>query len=154
MKGKLALAGLAAAAVYLGGHPGAVQVTSGGETAFIRATLADLGAPATRANITSLASWFAREFPSWPPAAADNPMASTMPEPGATIYNSAGVRNYASASQGAAATAATLANGHYPLITAALRSGRGLCGNPSLAGEFLTWSGGGYPGVCAASRTA
>jgi hypothetical protein len=127
---------------------GAVPVTSGSEDAFIRATLADLGAPATQANITSLASWFPHEFPSWPPWAANNPMASTMPEPGATVYNSAGVRNYATASQGAQATAATLADGNFPGIVAALRSGRGLCGAGSLAGEFLTWSGGGYPGVC------
>lgn len=133
---------------------GAVRVTSGSENAFIRATLADLGAPATQANITSLASWFPHEFPSWPPGAVNNPMASTMPAPGATVFNSVGVRNYVSATQGAKATAATLANGHYPGIVAALRSGRGLCGNPSLAGEFLTWSGNGYSGVCGTGRPA
>lgn len=154
---------VAAAVLYGAGHhaaggqgatAGGVQVTSGSESAFIRAVLADLGAPATQANISSLASWFPHEFPSWPPAAADNPMASTMPEPGATVFNSAGVRNYVSATQGAQATAATLADGRYPGIVAALRSGRGLCGDPSLAGEFLTWSGGGYSAVCGTGRTA
>ena len=151
---KWPLLAIAAAVFYAGGQhgihgttAGAAQVTSGSEKAFIRATLADLGAPATRANVSSLASWFPREFPSWPPMAANNPMASTMPAPGATIYNSVGVRNYVSASQGAHATAVTLANGHYPGIVAALRSGRGLCGG-GLAGEFRTWSGGGYSSVC------
>lgn len=121
-----------------------VTVASGSESAFIRGVLADLGAPATSANMTSLASWLPHEGT----AAAYNPMASTLPEPGSTVFNSDGVQNYVSASQGAQATAATLANGRYPLIVAALRSGAGLCGDPSLAGEFLTWSGGGYSGVC------
>jgi hypothetical protein len=123
---------------------GPVTVASGSQPAFIRAVLADLGAPDTQADVTSLASWFPHEGT----AAENNPMASTMPEPGATIFNYDGVRNYVSPSQGAQATAATLDDGDYPLIVAALRSGAGLCGNPSLAGEFLTWSGGGYSEVC------
>jgi hypothetical protein len=125
--------------------PGAgVPVTPGSQTAFIAAVLADLGAPDTQADRYSLAAWFPHEGT----AARFNPMASTMPEPGATIFNSIGVRNYVSARQGAQATAATLADGAYPLILAALRSGRGLCGDPSLAHEFLVWSGDGYSGVC------
>jgi hypothetical protein len=127
-----------------GSAPGAVLVTAGSRTAFIRAVLADMGAPATRADIASLAAWFPHEGT----AAANNPMASTMREPGSTTFNYDGVQNYATATQGAAATAATLLDGRYPLIVAALRSGAGLCGNPSLAGEFLVWSGNGYPGVC------
>ena len=162
MKGKLAVLGIAAVAYFYAGGQHAVtaasgtgvHVTSGSETAFIRATLADLGAPATQADIGSLASWFPHEFPSWPPSATDNPMASTMPEPGATVFNSDKVRNYVSATQGAQATAATLADGDYPGIVAALRSGSGLCGDSSLAGEFLTWSGDGYSGVCTSGATA
>jgi hypothetical protein len=125
----------------------AAPVTSGSEDAFIRATLADLGAPATQANVTSLASWFPHEFPAWPPMAANNPMATTMPAAGSTTYNGVGVQNYPDASEGAQATAQTLDDGYYPGIAAALRSGRGLCGG-SLASEFLTWSGNGYSGVC------
>lgn len=144
----LAAGGTKAAAHGTPGRTAAASVTSGSENAFIRAVLADMGAPATQADITSLASWFPHEFPSWPPMAANNPMASTMRAAGSTTYNSAGVQNYPTAAEGAQATAGTLANGYYPLIAAALRSGRGLCGNPSLAGEFLTWSGNGYSGVC------
>jgi len=140
-------------------HPGAAPAApataqladgraSGSENAFARTVLTDLGAPATQAGVTSLTSWFPHEFPSWPPLAANNPMATTMPAAGSTTYNSAGVQNYPSASEGAQAIALTLDNGHYPGIVAALRSGRGLCGDPSLAAEFLTWSGNGYSGVC------
>jgi len=37
--------------------------------------------------------------------------------------------------------------GGYPLITAALRSGSGICG-AGFASELLTWSGSGYSEVC------
>jgi hypothetical protein len=123
---------------------GTVPVTSSTSAAFIKAVLADLGAPASRADIGSLASWFPHEGT----AAAYNPMASTLREPGSTTFNYDGVQNYVSAAQGAHATADTLANGLYPGIVAALRSGRGLCGNLNLAAEFLRWSGGGYSRVC------
>lgn len=131
-----------------GGATAAIAVTDASEMSFIRAVLADLGAPATQANISSLASWFRHEFPSWPPWAANNPMATKLYEPGSTDYLSNGVKNYPDATTGAKATAATLVNGHYPGIVADLKSGRGLCGDSSLAGEFFTWSGNGYSSVC------
>jgi hypothetical protein len=127
---------------------GGAPVTSASETAFIRAVLKDTDAPRTSANINSLASWFTREFSSWPPRAENNPMATAEPEPGDTIYNYDGVRNYPTAREGAEATAQALEDGYYPGIVAALRSGKGLCGRTDLAGEFLTWSGQGYSGVC------
>jgi hypothetical protein len=131
-----------------GGTAGGVTPTDATETAFIMAVLADMGAPGIAPNIKSLASWFTREFPSWPPAAQFNPMATTQKMPGSTQYNSVGVQNYTDAKTGAQATAQTLLNGHYPNIVAALRSGKGLCGNPSIASELSTWSGGGYTSVC------
>ena len=75
-----------------------------------------------------MTAWVRHET-SWPPAAASNPLDSTLPEPGSTIFNTivlAGggvihVQNYPDAAEGAAATAATIANGHYPRIIAALR---------------------------------
>ena len=130
-----------------GGTAGGTAPASGSETDFIKAVLADMGAPASQANINSLATWFKREFPSWPPAARFNPMATTQKMTGSTQYNSVGVQNYTDAKTGAQATATTLMNGHYPGIVAALKAGNGLCGN-SLASEFSTWSGGGYTSVC------
>jgi hypothetical protein len=127
-----------------GALPAAVPVTSSSGTAFIKAVLADMGAPATTADIDSLRAWFPHEGT----AAEHNPMASTMDAPGATVFNYDNVRNYPTAAEGAEETARTLDDGRYPLIVAALDSGRGLCGDPALAGEFLTWSGGGYSSVC------
>lgn len=130
----------------------AAPAADGGETAFITAVLADLGAPATAADITSLADWFPREWPAWPPGAASNPLDSILPAPGSTDFNTFGgglhVQNYPTAAEGAQATAETLEGGWYPRILAALRAGAGLCGDPNLAAEFSTWSGGGYQEVC------
>lgn len=57
-------------------------------------------------------------------AALNNPLNTTQPEPGATDYNSAHVKNYPSSAIGSKATVATLENGFYNDILAALRSGR------------------------------
>lgn len=126
--------------------PHVAAVTSGSETAFWRAMLADMGAPATAANLASLEAWLPHEQP-WPSLATWNPLDSTQPMPGSTVYNSVGVQNYPTASEGAEADARTLENGYYPSILAALRNGSGVCGS-SFAGEFATWSGGGYQEVC------
>jgi hypothetical protein len=42
-----------------------------------------------------------------------NPLATTYPMPGSTVFNSAGVRNYASLSQGLEATRLTLRSAGY-----------------------------------------
>lgn len=125
----------------------AVAVTGGSEAAFMTAALADLGGPATTANIGSLESWASHEGP-WGSVGQWNPLDTTLPEPGSWAFNSFGglhVQNYPSASEGAKATAVTL--GGYPAITAALRSGSGVCGG-GFAAEFSLWSGGGYTEVC------
>lgn len=137
------------------GHAGAATSTvkaapvpGGTEAAFMAAVLADLGAPVTAANLRSLAAWAAREG-CWGCVGVNNPLDSTLPEPGATWFNTFGgglhVMNYPDAATGAQATAATIRA--YPLITAALRNGSGACGN-SFAAELSRWSGGGYQEVC------
>jgi hypothetical protein len=127
-----------------------------GETAFFKAVLADLHAPAgSAADIKSLQAWYPHEYSTWPPAAANNPLDSTLWEPGAwafnTIYLSGGgvlhVWNYSTAAEGAQANADTIANGSYPNIEAALQSGRGFCGDPSVAPDLNTWSGDTYSTV-------
>lgn len=52
-----------------------------------------------------------------------NPLNTTQPEPGATNYNSAGVKNYPDQETGLRATIATLTNGYYNGIVADLRAG-------------------------------
>jgi hypothetical protein len=130
--------------------PAVATVADGSETAFWRAMLADLGAPATQANLASLDAWLPHEQP-WPPLARWNPLDSILTEPGSWNFNSFGgglhVQSYPAAAEGAEADAATLAGGNYPSILAALRSGSGVCG-AGFAAEFGLWSGGGYFGVC------
>jgi hypothetical protein len=135
--------------------PGEAPVNGTGEAAWVTAVLTDLDAPATGANVASVESWVQHET-SWPPAAAGNPLDSTLPSPGSTSFNTivlAGggvihVQNYPDAAEGAAATAATIANGSYPHIVADLAGGAGLCGDTATAADFLTWSGNGYSAVC------
>jgi hypothetical protein len=124
-----------------------VSASGGGslnQAQFTVALLSALGAPATVANTSSLAGWYAREGTS----AANNPLASTETESGSTQFNSAGVQNYPNATVGVAATVATLNNGRYPAIVMALKAGQGLAaGNGQVQQELLTWSGGGYSSV-------
>lgn len=129
-----------------GGTNAASFPTTASETSMIDSILKGVGAPTTQANIDSLSAWIQHETP-WPPVASNNPMNTTLKAAGSTQYNSVGVQNYPTPEEGAQANAQTLLGG-YPNIVAALRSGKGLCGNPNLSAEFLKWSGGGYSSVC------
>jgi hypothetical protein len=136
----------AAAAAYTGTAP---VPTSGSEKAWITAVLIGIGAPTTSANINSLVAWGQHEsvWPGGPGKGGTyNLFNTTLSMPGATNYNSVGVKNYPTSVEGVAATVATLLESHYNDITSALRGGRGLCGQ-SFAG-LSTWSGGGYSSVC------
>lgn len=109
---------------------------------FAQGFLQAIGAPLTQANISSVNSWIRHEGG----GGANNPLNTTLSLPGATVFNSIGVRNYSSLSQGIQANAQTVLGGRYSDIVAALRSGNGLCGR-SWSG-LSTWSGGGYSSVC------
>jgi hypothetical protein len=78
-----------------------------------------IGAPFTSQNDLFLRAWAQSENS----RATFNPYATTKPWPGATRFNSVGVRNYATWQDGVAATAATLLNGLYDPIVANLRNG-------------------------------
>jgi|SRR5215475_224749 len=125
------------------GSGSSASVTSGpGLQNFARAVLHGIGAPTTQQNINSVIAWAHREGG----GGANNPLNTTLGMPGATDFNSVGVKNFKDMSQGATATVRTLLGGGYSDILAALRSGRGLCGQ-SFSG-LSTWSGGGYSSVC------
>lgn len=66
--------------------------------------LGTLGAPASRNNLVAVVAWEAAEGTQ----ATWNPLATTKDWPGATIYNSHGVKNYPSKQDGIGATIATL----------------------------------------------
>ncbi len=79
--------------------------------------------PLTPANISAVVSWQLAEGGHWFNTAYYNPLNTTMPAPGATPMNSVGVKAYTSWEQGFAATLATLRNGFYDGVLAALRRG-------------------------------
>ena len=73
------------------------------------AFLAAIGAPVVRDNLVAVVAWEASEGTQ----ATWNPLATTMPMPGATVYNSHGVRNYKTMKQGIDASIKTLSRpGH------------------------------------------
>ena len=86
-----------------------------------RSFLVALGAPVVRDNLVAVVAWEAAEgtMATW------NPLATTIAMPGATVYNSHGVKNYRSKEQGIEATIMTLRRpGHgYEAIVASLRAG-------------------------------
>jgi len=89
--------------------------------------------------MTSLAEWQRREGGT----AAFNPLNTTQRAPGATNYNSVGVRNYRSQQQGLNATVETLRNGRYTDILRALTRNLPLGSQESLKTWGTgTWSGG------------
>jgi peptidoglycan hydrolase CwlO-like protein len=84
-----------------------------------REFLGAMGAPASRSNQVAVIAWEAAEGTQ----ATWNPLATTFYMPGSTVYNSSGVRNYATKDQGIDASNATLKRpGHgYDAIVASLR---------------------------------
>lgn len=92
-----------------------------GYGAWASAFLTALGAPTSRGNLVAVVAWEAAEgtLATW------NPLATTYFMPGATVYNSHGVKNYTSKEQGIEASVLTLKRpGHgYEAIVASLRAG-------------------------------
>lgn len=103
--------------------------------------LKGINAPDTPQNAGVLSAWHKLEGGS----ASYNPFNTTLKEPGATSYNSVGVRNYTTPEQGLQATISTLKNTKgvgYDKIISALQSN-----NPQQALEAITrsgWSGSQY----------
>ena len=119
----LAMAGAGGASA---GH--AVVAAVRGGSAYTPQTwaVALLGAdhlPLTACDVSAVTAWEAAEGGAWQNSASGNPLNTTMPEPGSSAINSAGVQAYPSWQEGFAATVATLNNGDYPGILAALRAG-------------------------------
>ena len=71
---------------------------------FAQHLLAEIGAKPTKRNLWAIVSWVQAEGSN----ASFNPLATTQDMPGATKFNSVGVRNYTSFEQGIEATAKTL----------------------------------------------
>lgn len=91
---------------------------------------ADIGAPETPSLDAFENTWFDVEHGAtgltggYDQGGRDNPFDTTVPEPGSSSYNSVGVQNYPSYTEGARATAQTLEEPAYSQLLADMRSGR------------------------------
>jgi peptidoglycan hydrolase CwlO-like protein len=88
-----------------------------------RALLVAMRLPVTADNVAAVAAWEMAEGGHWYNTAYFNPLNTTQRMPGATVFNSVGVKAYTSWKQGLQATVITLKNGYYGSIIAALRRG-------------------------------
>jgi hypothetical protein len=140
MVASLAPPGVAAAgsgaAASSGSATGAVDASSGTFAAAMNTAqagdkqhwandfLTRLGMPVTSENVRAVVAWEKAEGTK----AQFNPLATTRSMPGATNFNSVGVKNFASYADGIEANAAALTNGRYGNILAALRQGNSAVG--------------------------
>jgi hypothetical protein len=92
---------------------------AGDKQQWANAFLTRLGMPVTSENVRAVVAWEKAEGTK----AQFNPLATTRSMPGATNFNSVGVKNFASYGDGIEANAAALTNGRYGNILAALRQG-------------------------------
>lgn len=82
--------------------------------------LGTLGAPASRSNLVVMVAWQVAEYTK----ATWNPLATTYVMPGATVFNSHGVKNYRSMEQGIQASIGTLrlpSRGYEPVLASLAR---------------------------------
>jgi hypothetical protein len=93
------------------------------QRAWARTFLHEAGLPRTPCNLGAVIAWEQAEGGNWNNSAAHNPLNTTMPERGSSSINSAGVQSYPSWRKGLTATVATLNNGNYPRVIAALQAG-------------------------------
>ncbi|MGO8683916.1 MAG: hypothetical protein ACLQUT_04985 [Thermoleophilia bacterium] len=77
----------------------------------------------TPSNLAAITAWEMAEGGNWNNSATFNPLNTTLPEPGSTSMNWVGVQAYTSWARGFQATVATLYNGNYTAIIAALKAG-------------------------------
>jgi len=88
-----------------------------------QALLVAMRLPVTADNVAAIAAWEMAEGGHWYNTAYYNPLNTTQDMPGATVFNSVGVKAYTSWKQGLEATVKTMKNGYYGGIIDALRRG-------------------------------
>jgi peptidoglycan hydrolase CwlO-like protein len=99
---------------------------SGGKVTQItwaQALIKSLGMPMTADNVAAVVAWEMAEGGHWYNTAYYNPLNTTQSMPGATVFNSVGVKAYTSWAQGLKATVITMHNGYYGGILEALSGG-------------------------------
>ena len=93
------------------------------QVTWAQAFLKSLGVPLTADNVVAIVAWEMAEGGHWYNTAYYNPLNTTQSMPGATVFNSVGVKAYTSWAQGLRASVITIRNGYYGGILDALRRG-------------------------------
>jgi hypothetical protein len=93
------------------------------QVTWAQAFLKSLGVPLTADNVAAVVAWEMAEGGHWYNTAYYNPLNTTQSMPGATVFNSVGVKAYTSWAQGLKASVITIRNGYYGSILDALRRG-------------------------------
>jgi peptidoglycan hydrolase CwlO-like protein len=93
------------------------------QVTWAQAFVKSLGMPITADNVAAVVAWEMAEGGHWYNTAYYNPLNTTQSMPGATIFNSVGVKAYTSWAQGLKASVITIRNGYYGGILDALRRG-------------------------------
>jgi peptidoglycan hydrolase CwlO-like protein len=109
-----------------GGLGAALRMAKNGEFSqltWAQALLVAMRFPVTADNIAAITAWEMAEGGHWYNTAYYNPLNTTQSMPGATVFNSVGVKAYTSWKQGLEATMITLKNGYYGGILDALKRG-------------------------------
>lgn len=86
---------------------------------FSRDVLRAIGAPETTSNMQAMSAWVKSEGTK----AGFNPLATCRAAPGASDFNSVGVKNFQSYEQGVQTTVGAIQNGLYQPVIEALRRG-------------------------------
>ncbi len=109
----------ALAAAGMTGTPGEIAPSGVDIAQFSRDVLGAIGAPTSEQNMAVMSAWVKAEGTK----ARYNPLATTRNAPGATQFNSVGVKNFATYQEGVATTVGAITNGLYGNVIAALRRG-------------------------------
>jgi peptidoglycan hydrolase CwlO-like protein len=109
-----------------GGLGAALRMAKNGQytqLTWAQALLVAMRFPVTADNVAAITAWEMAEGGHWYNTAYYNPLNTTQSMPGATVFNSVGVKAYTSWKQGLEATMITLKNGYYGGILDALKRG-------------------------------
>jgi len=93
------------------------------QVTWAQAFVKSLAMPMTADNVAAVVAWEMAEGGHWYNTAYYNPLNTTQSMPGATVFNSVGVKAYTSWAQGLKASVITIRNGYYGGILDALRRG-------------------------------
>ncbi|MEP7059466.1 MAG: hypothetical protein ABI828_01935 [Actinomycetota bacterium] len=98
--------------------------------------LKTMGVSSCRSNLIVVVSWQLSEFTQ----AAWNPLATTHPMPGSTVFNSSNVQNYRSLAQGLQASRATIVGGSPTYGYDAIVSALSRCSDPMTTAQAINAS--------------